>query len=191
MTPAQVEGWCNGAVASGYNAATLESQIAIPYWGGGAVKPPGGGGDDFYRRTWREVIAVLAAHADLPRLALTVEMSECTWVYIEDAILWEEFMTPEEIRPIFRFIYDFYIDVSTALCELRGLGALELRLSVFEHLRPWLEREVLGRSKEPKVEGAHERRRRSQWYHMVPQWHDGDRRLEGSNYRPPGQSDES
>lgn len=192
MTPAQVEGWCGGAVASGFDAAMLESQVAIPYWGGGPVKPPGpGGGDGSYRRAWRENIAVLAAHADLPRLALTVEMGECTWVYFEDAVLWDEFMPHDEIRPMFRFIYDLYIDVATALCELRGLGALELELSVFGQLKPWLEREVLGRGPELGGEGPHERRKRPRWYHMVPRWHDGDRRLEGSNYRPPGQRDES
>ncbi|ROW03076.1 hypothetical protein VMCG_05760 [Cytospora schulzeri] len=187
ITPAQVEGWCNGAVASGYDAAMLESQVANPYWDGGAVKPPGD--DGLYRRTWREVMALLAAHADLPRLALTVDMSGATWVYIEDTLMWDD--PPDEIRPMFRFIYDMYIDVATALCELRGLGQLVVELSVFEQMKPWLEREVLGReSPEPEFEGEHERRhweevwKQPRWYQVAPSWHDGERRLEGSNYRP-------
>lgn len=118
MTPAQVEGWCNGAVASGYGPTKLASQVANPYWGGGPAAPPGD--DGFYRRTWREVVARLAAHADLAQLALTVDMSECTWVYIEDTLMWDD--PPDVIRPMLKFIYDLYIDVVTALCELRGLG---------------------------------------------------------------------
>ncbi|KAL1846100.1 hypothetical protein Daus18300_014350 [Diaporthe australafricana] len=187
MTPAQVEGWCNGAVASGYGPKTLASRVANPYWGGGPAAPAGD--DGFYRRTWREVVALLAAHADLAQLALTVDMSECTWVYIEDSLMWDD--PPDTIRPIFTFIYDLYIDVVTALCELRGLGALTVELSAFEQLKPWLEREVLGReSPEPKFEGPRARRlwedlwKRPRFYQVVPEWHDAARRLKGSNYRP-------
>ncbi|CAN8102638.1 unnamed protein product [Discula destructiva] len=160
----------------------LESQVAIPYWGGGAPAP----GYD-YCGTWREVIALLAAHADLPRLALTVDLAECTWVYIEDMLTWEE---PPDLS-LFRFVYDFYMDVVTALCELRGLGSLVVDLSVFAQLKPWLEREVLGReSPEPAFQGALARRRwmdlwkRPRWYQVVPRWHQEESRLEGSNYRP-------
>lgn len=186
MTPAQVESWCNGAVASGCSPGRLKS-IATVYWDDKVLKPPGD--DDFYRRTWREVIAILAAHADLPRLTLTVKMGDCTWVYVEDTLIWED--PPDEIRASFRFIYDFYIDVVTALCELRGLGALVLELSAFGQLKPWLEREVLGReSPEPIFEEEYERRRwellwkRPRFFQVVPRWHDGERRLDGSNYQP-------
>ncbi|KAJ4424543.1 hypothetical protein N0V82_000867 [Gnomoniopsis sp. IMI 355080] len=187
MTPAHVEGWLNGAVASGYHPVTLESQVAIPYWGGGAPPDAAGGA---YRAAWREVVSVLTTHADLPRLSLTIDMGECTWVYIEDWGMTEDEPNDED-RANIRFIYDFYADVVTALCALRGLGALNLKLSAFQQLKPWLEREVLGReSPEPVFESAMAQRRwtdlwrRPRWHQVLPRWHDGDRRLEGSNYQP-------
>lgn len=181
MTPAHVEGWCGGAVASGYSATTLESQI-VPYYCGGGPVPH----DEFCGK-WREVVTLLAAHANLPRLELTIEMGECTWVYFEDMLPWDE--TPD--LSMFRFMYDFYTDVVTTLCELRGLGGLVVQLSMFEQLKPWLEREALGREPpEPKLETRYARIlwenlwKRPRWYSVVPRWHDGERRLEGSNYQP-------
>lgn len=180
MTPAHVEGWCDGAVASGYSAGQLEKRVAPYFWGGGPVPR------DDYRGKWREAVGLLAAHADLPRLELTVEMGECTWVYFEDMLMLDD--TPG--LSTFKFIYDFYIDVTTALCGLRGLGGLVVELSMFEQLKPCLEREVLGReAPEPKLENAYARRmwadlwKRPRWYQVVPRWHDGERRLEGSNFR--------
>lgn len=186
-----MEGWCDGALASGYHGQ-LES-IARCSWGGGPAKPPGD--DEFYRRGWREAIAVLAAHADLPRLALTVDMCGASHEFFEDAVLWDELYPTEEILPWFRFLYDAYIDVATALCELRGLGALVIEVGIFNQMKPWLEREVLGREPpEPDFKNSpneeHSRRRWEQlwrrpvWYEVIPPWHDVERRLEGSNYRP-------
>lgn len=186
FTPVQVQFWCDGAATPGYPELTSTD---MAYYRDHAFKPPD---EAFYRRTWREVIALLATHADLPRLALTIGMEEGTWAYVETPMMWEgEIMEAEEIIPMFRFMYDLYIDVFTALCELRGLGSLEVGLSAFEQLKPWLEREVLGReSPEPKFETEWAQERwetlwnRPRWYQLVPPWHDGDRRLEGSNYRP-------
>lgn len=66
-----------------------------------------------------------------------------------------------------------------------------MELSAFEQLKPWLEREVLGReSPEPEFKGPRARRlwadlwKRPRFYQVVPEWHDGERRLEGSNYQP-------
>ncbi|KAK7738496.1 hypothetical protein SLS53_006015 [Cytospora paraplurivora] len=182
FTPVQAQFWCDGVATPGYPELPSSD---MQYYRDLAVKPPD---KAFYRRTWREVVALLAAHADLPRLSLKIDMGEATWAYVETPMMWEgEIMEVDEIIPMFRFMYDFYIDVFTALCELRGLGALEVDLVAFEQLRPWLEREVLGReSPEPKFEGQKNAapRRPRWWYQLVPPWHDGDRRLEGSNYRP-------
>lgn len=52
----------------------------------------------------------------------------------------------------FRFIYDFYIDVATAMCSLKGLGGVNFERSVFEQVRPSLEREVLGYERERILE---------------------------------------
>ncbi|ROV94594.1 hypothetical protein VPNG_09197 [Cytospora leucostoma] len=186
FTPVQVQFWCDGAATPGYPELPSTD---MEYYREHAVKPPD---QAFYRRTWREVIALLAAHADLPRLSLTIDMSEGTWAYVETPLMWAgEIMEADEIVPMFRFIYDHYIDVFTALCELRGLGALEVEIGAFDQLKPWLEREVLGReSPEPKYESKHKQRmweelwKRPRWFQRVPPWHDMDRRLEGSNYRP-------
>lgn len=182
ITEAQCEGWCDGSVASGYYAATLEQQIAIPFWGGGA--PPALD----YKADWRAVLAFLAsAHAELARLTIFVDMAEGPWAWVEDTSTWE----PLPELSMFRFIYDLFIDVTTALCSLRGLGAVEFDLAVFNQLEPWLEREVMGYSRErTKFKSAHEERvwnetwHRPQWYQVLPPWHDPDQRLEGSNYVP-------
>lgn len=180
MTEAQCEGWAGGAVASGYSAAMLERQVAVPYWGGG----PAPRFD--YRNDWRAVMAFLAQHADLPRLSITVEMGECTWSFVEDTMFWED--SPD--LSMFRFIYDFYVDVATAMCSLKGLGGLKLELSAFEQMRPWLEREVIGYERQCALNSPRDRRleedlwRRPRFYQVVPRWHDASQRLEGSNYKP-------
>lgn len=180
MTEAQCEGWAGGAVASGYSAAMLERQVAVPYWGGG----PAPRFD--YMNDWRAVMAFLAQHADLSRLSITVEMGECTWSFVEDTMFWED--SPD--LSMFRFIYDFYVDVATAMCSLKGLGRLTLELSAFEQMRPWLEREVLGYERQCPLNSPRDRRleedlwRRPRFYQVVPRWHDASQRLEGSNYKP-------
>jgi hypothetical protein len=180
MTEAQCEGWAGGAVASGYPARMLESQVAVPYWGGGPAPRLD------HKADWRAVIAVLAARADLPRLTVTIEMGECAWAFVEDTLMWEE---PPDLS-MFRFIYDFYMDVATAMCALKGLGGLDLDLGAFHQLRPWLERGVLGYKRERTGLSPHARRlerdlwRRPRFYQLVPPWHDVNQRLDGSNYRP-------
>lgn len=75
---------------------------------------------------------------------------------------------------MFRFIYDFYIDVATALCSLKGLGGVNSKLSAFKQLRPWLEREVLGYERERALQSPLARRleadlwRRPRFYQVVP-----------------------
>lgn len=179
MTDAQCEGWADGAVASGYPAEMLE-EVAGPGWGGGP--PP----RLDYKNDWRAIVACLAEHADLPRLSITVEMSECTWTFVEDTLMWDD--TPD--MSWFRFIYDFYIDLATAMCSLKGLGGVNFEFCVFEQMRPWLEREVLGYERERTLK-AHRARMREEelwreprFFQVVPAWHDVNRRLEGSNYKP-------
>lgn len=158
----------------------LERQVAVPYWGGGPVP--------YYdhKNDWRAIVAFLAEHADLPQLSITIEMGECAWAFIEDTLMWED--SPD--LSMFRFIYDFYIDVATAMCSLKGLGGVKLELGAFDQLRPWLEREVLGYEQKRTLQSALARRleedlwRRPRFYQVVPPWHDMNQRLEGSNYQP-------
>lgn len=179
ITEAQCEGWCDGAVASGYSDRKLESQVARPYWGGGP--PP----KHDYKADWRAVVAFLASHTDLSHLSIAVNMGDTSWPFVEDTLMWPE--QPE--LSMFRFIYDLYIDVATALCSLKGLGDVTFDLSVFEQLKPWLEREVLGHHREPTFETPHQERmwqalwQRPRWYQVIPPWHDVNHRLEGSNYK--------
>lgn len=91
---------------------------------------------------------------------------------------------------MFRFIYDFHIDVTTAMCSLKGVGGVRLELGAFEQLGPWLEREVLGYEKRRTLQTGPAGRleemlwQRPRFYQVVPPWHDMNRRLEGSNYKP-------
>lgn len=111
-------------------------------------------------------------------------MGECAWEFIEDTLMWED--SPD--LSMFRFIYDFYIDVATAMCSLKGLGGVKLELGAFDQLRPWLERQVLGYEQKRTLQSALARRleedlwRRPRFYQVVPPWHDMNQRLEGSNY---------
>lgn len=205
MTTAQCEGWFpagGGAVACGYPGGTLESQVAVPGWGGGP--PP----RLDYRGDLRAIVALLRARADLARLRLEVDMGEGTWPFVEDTLVWDEIEDDSEDEEeggggegnggggrvpgleMFRFIYDFYVDVATALCALRGLGDVVLELSAFEQLRPWLEREILGYEREPTFETEYAKRRwddlwqQPRFYQVIPPWHDVNKRLEGSNYKP-------
>lgn len=40
FTEAQCEGWAGGAIAGGYSARMLETQVAVPYWGAGTRRRP-------------------------------------------------------------------------------------------------------------------------------------------------------
>lgn len=131
-------------------------------------------------------MALLVEGADLPRLSITMNMGDCTWNFIQDAWMWEDALD----LSMFRFIYDFYIDVVTAMCSLKGLGGVNLELSAFAHLRPWLEREVLGYERGRALQTPRARRlekdlwRQLRFCQVLPPWHDMERRLEGSNYQP-------
>lgn len=178
MTVAQCEGWAGGAVDSGYPAAMLETQVAVPYWGGGPAPRRD------HKADWWAVVALLAGRADLPRLTVSVEMGECAWAFVEDTLMWPD---PPDLS-MFRFIYDFYVDVVTAMCALKGLSGLNLDLGAFQQLKPWFEREVLGYARERTGLSPRARRleqdlwRRPRFYQVVPPWHDVDQILEGSNY---------
>lgn len=179
MTAAQCEGWCDGAVACGYKAVVLEGQIAIPYWGGGP--PP----RLDYKTDWKAIVAFLGSHTELSQLSIAVDMAEGSWPFVEETTMWPEH--PD--LSVFRFIYDFYIDIATALCSLDGLAAISFELGAFEQLKPWLEKEVLGCSREPSFVTAHQEKmwqwlwQRPRWYQLMPPWHDVNQRLQGSNYK--------
>lgn len=180
ITEAQCEGWCDGTVASGHSARMLESQIARPYWGGGP--PP----KHDYKASWRAIVAFLASHTDLSHPSIAVNMGDGAWPFVEDTLMWPE----QPDLSMFRCIYDLYIDVATALCSLKGLGDATFDLSVFEQLKPWLEKEVLGYQREPTFETPHQERmwqalwQRPRRYQTIPLWYNMDQRLEVSNYEP-------
>ncbi|KAF3762599.1 hypothetical protein M406DRAFT_332973 [Cryphonectria parasitica EP155] len=181
MTEAQCACWASGAIASGFPAEMLERNVAPMYWGGGS--PP----TFDYKADWRAVLAFIASYADLPRLNITVEMSQCCWPFVECSLPRHETVDLSMIR----FIYDFYVDVATAMCSLKGLGSATFELSTFgQPLKPWLEREVLGYSKEPifETDQAEPSWEDDLWhprfFKVIPPWHDMSRKLEGSNYQP-------
>lgn len=176
MTGAQCEGWAGGAVVSGYPAGMLERLVGTPYWGGAPARRSD------YKNDWRAIMALLAERADLPRLSITVDMGECSWAFLEDTLCWEE----DPDLSMFRFIYDFYVDVTTAMCSLKGLGGVELDLCAFQQLKPWLEREVLGYERKRILKTRLEKMlwQRPRFYQVIPAWHDMNWRLEGSNYQP-------
>lgn len=170
MTEVQCEGWTGGtALACGYPGQLLE-WFRHGYWPDENQRP-----QVDYQADWRAVLRFLAAHADLPRLHVTVDMAQGSWTFVEDVMDGADRREPSW----FRFIYDFYMDVVTAMCcELKGLGGLRLYLCAFGQMAPWLEREVLGH------EGDSRPMRHPANWQMVPQWNDMSQRLEGSNYYP-------
>ncbi|KAJ4420809.1 hypothetical protein N0V82_004104 [Gnomoniopsis sp. IMI 355080] len=171
MTVAQCEGWADGALASGYPAHFLENILHVSCEG--SARPP-----LEYRADWRALLAFLGgAHADLARLTITVDISECSWEFLEDPLNFDMY---DGNQSMYRFLYDLFIDVTTAMCSLHTIGDFKIQLGVFSQLKPWLEREVLGQrySMISEVSG------RMNWYDMVPKWHNVDQRLPGSNYSP-------
>lgn len=163
MTEAQCERWTPaGALSFGYPPRALEYIEACTF------------GDDSrgldYRGDWRAVLAFLASHANLSRLRITVDMAECSFTF------WEMIQCSNPLGQQLRFFYDFPIDVTTALCSLKTLGALRVEMTVFKLLAPWLEREVLGRGDVLQTAGL------VRHVVRIPRWDRMDQRLEGSNY---------
>lgn len=164
MTEAQCEGWNpRGALSCGYPDPALQ-RIAKRRFDEDVRELD-------YQADWRAVLAFLKTHADLPKLRITVDIGECSWTFAEETLLMDN------TAPMLRFIYDFAIDITTALCSLKTLDALRLEMSAFDQLAPWLEREVLGRGDVPQTT------RRLRPYQKIPNWHRMDQRLVGSNYR--------
>lgn len=126
-----------------------------------------------YQSYWRVVLNFLSMNADLSKLTITVDMKRCPYSLNGDWILLDDYYGPRT-----RFIYDFAISITTALCSLKTIGSVRIRMDVFEQLTPWLEREVLGRGDMPQET------RRLSFLQKIPPWHCMDCRLEGSNYHP-------
>lgn len=83
----------------------------------------------------------------------------------------------------FKFVYDFYIGISTFLCSLKQLGAVYLDFWPFNILKPWLEREIMG-CRNGYGSLKHPQPASLRWGSHLPPWHDMNKRLEGSNYHP-------
>lgn len=171
-TAAQCDGWGAGALACGYPESSFRKMEGY-YWNDGP-RP-----ELDYQANWRAMISFLAESADLPNLSITVDMTNSGWMFIDvdEMLFWDDLDFGW-----FRFVYDFYIGVATAMCSLKTLGAVHFDLCPFRKLVPWLEREVIGcRRGDGKLEKLH--RRQGLWS-RIPSWHNMDQRLEGSNYVP-------
>lgn len=172
MTPGRCEGWADGALACGYPEAILQS-ITRVYCAGNSRPALD------YKTDWRAVLGFLARNAHLPRLSLSVGMAECSWGFVDD---------PYELNmdtdAMFRFMYDFIIDVVAAMCgSLKTLRAVKLDMCLYEGMAGWLEREVLGHD-DGEILPLPTSRGGLKPYWSPPPWHDLDQRLEGSNYTP-------
>lgn len=161
MTVAQCEGWAGGDLTR--SGSGPRSRMV-------SGKPK----NLDHKANWRGLLAFLATHVDLPRLHLTVDMAECSWAFIEDLVC------EGDTRAI-RFIYDFCVDVVTSMCALKTVGGVKLEMCAFRALAPWLEREVLGCGNGEVSAPLHRVRCTA---HDIPDWHDMDERLEGSNHHP-------
>lgn len=170
MTEAQCEGWGDGALASGYPEHFLNSILAAHCEG--SARPPLD-----LKADWRALLAFLGANTDPTRLSVTVDLGECSWRFVEDPLCFDIY---DEAQSIYRFLYDMYIDISTAMCSLHMIGSFEMKLGVFEQLAPWLEREVMG-NRYGQIPQPPKRLRPHQ---KIPEWHRVDERLFGSNYIP-------
>lgn len=172
MTVAQCDGWGAGALASGYPEHSYKG-ISKYHWDG-SQRP-----QHDYQADWQTIVDFLANNADLPRLRITVDMSDCGCAFedIGEMLTWPHFDFAW-----FRFVYDFYIGISTSLCSLKELGAVDLDLWPFQKLKPWLEREIMGCR---NGYGSLDQPARQGYGSHIPAWHDMNKRLEGSNYPPP------
>lgn len=175
MTVAQCDGWGAGALASGHPEHSHKA-ISRYHWDG-YPRP-----EHDYQADWQAIVDFLCKNADLPRLSITIDMGNCGWAFqdITDMIMWEEGRVD---FAWFKFVYDFYIGISTPLCSLKDLGAVYLDLWPFKRLEPWLEREIMGCRNGYGIL-KHREPLKLRWGSHIPDWHDMNKRLEGSNYHP-------
>lgn len=113
MTIAQADGWGIGALACN-DPKFFYGDIARYYWDNGE-RP-----QFDYQTGWRAIISFLANNADLPRLSVVVDTTECGWIFEE------RWMAGSELEldwGWFRFMYDFCIGLTTTTCSLKTLEA--------------------------------------------------------------------
>lgn len=172
MTVAQADGWGNGALASMFPEFEYR-RIASWYWKeNGNIRP-----EFDYQADWRAVVSFIAENTNLPRLSIIMDFASCGWALTDEG----EMLSNDLDFGCFRFMYDFYIGVTTALCSLKTLEAIHFDLFPFRKLKLWLEREVMGCR---NGYGSLEQPLRQGFGNFIPSWHNLDRRLEGSNYHP-------
>lgn len=136
MTVGQCDGWGVGALASGYPPYSYPA-MAEAFWEA-SLRP-----EHDYRADWQAIVEFLANHVKLPRLSLTININLSGWEfqYVTNMLNRENVSIN---FAWFRFVYDFYIGISTSPCSLKEVGAIYLELWPFSRLEPWLEREIMG-----------------------------------------------
>lgn len=134
MTVGQCDGWADGALASGYPAKHFGN--VVEFHCAGSTRPALN-----YRADWREVLGFMARHVDLSQLQMGVDMDVCGWMFLDGP-----FERGVDMASMFRFYYDFVIDVVAAMCcYLKGIGNVRVEMSaMYKGMAPWLEREVIG-----------------------------------------------
>lgn len=125
-----------------------------------------------YQANWRAVLDFLSMHADLPKLTITVDMKRCLWPCTEELFL----MVYNS--PMFHIVYDFALATINALCSLKTLGSVMVKMDAFEQLIPLLERDLLEYGGMPEFVG------RLRSFQNIPPWRYMNSRLEDSNHHP-------
>ncbi|CAK7211858.1 hypothetical protein SEUCBS140593_001307 [Sporothrix eucalyptigena] len=137
---------------------------------------------------WADLVAFIRDNMDPSRLGITLDLEECVWDYYESYLISDE--PTGELMMIFRDAYAMYMDLTTELCTIKTLAKLQIQLSVFENLAPWLVREVLGPKRDPYKGGTSNADIEKQYpvsifrrpHVRIPYYHDIDQHLQGSNY---------
>lgn len=67
------------------------------------------------------MVAFLSSQEGLFRLSITVNMIHGGYLWTDDLMLWYAPDHPYDML-WFKFLYDLYIDIATAMCALKGLA---------------------------------------------------------------------
>lgn len=182
LSAAQCYYWFGHAPDTAYPPRYLTSVAAELYPPGDNRQPgPPPVWADSYRSDFRAVLALLAGHTGLPRLELELDLT-ATYRYAKKSEYNTDWRAKEEL---YRWTYDLYLDIAEAVCALAdSLRIVRFRLGTFTDLEPWLEREVLGeRFSESAERSVGEPATARQEDSRIPEYHQINQRLKGSNYR--------
>jgi len=123
-------------------------------------------------KPWSLLVDFLRCNFDLPNLSLLVDLTALgRWCLSGGP-------KEEECR---RTGYQYYRFITSMLCRLKGLKAVEFEVVWAEDLIPWMKREILGDRFRGEIVDPDSNKRDSS---SVPYWHQSDDRVEDSNYNP-------